>query len=179
MGLGGAALALGVVGAATAAYGEVSAGQYQAQVARNNAKIAQQNEATATTAGYTQARDNSLKVASEVGQIQADQAANNVDVNSGSAVSVRQGAQRAGEIDTATIENNALLKAYGYRQQASSQEAQSQEDLAAGTDAAASSLLSNASAVSFKWSGMNATTPSGGTSSGIDTGNAGIINVGG
>ena len=65
-----ATLALGVAGAATSAVGAISAGasnaaqaNYQAQVAANNTKIAQQNRDYAIQAGQTATTTQGLKSA--------------------------------------------------------------------------------------------------------------------
>ena len=99
---------------ATAA-GEAAA--YQAQVARNNAIIAGYNATEAEQAGETQAYVTSQQAAAQGGRIKASQAANNIDVNTGSAVKVQQGARQAGQLNTETVLNNAELQAYGYRAQ--------------------------------------------------------------
>lgn len=164
------ALAAGVIGAGVSAVGAVEQGQatanaanYQAQVAANNATIAQQNAAYATAAGIEQAGATSLKGAANLGRVKTSQAANNVDVNSGSALNVQTSAREQEKLDTETVLNNAELQAYGYRAQATGFTAQSGlEQLTAaqapiGADiGAAGSLLSNASGLGFKWSGVGA-----------------------
>jgi hypothetical protein len=65
------------------ASGEAAA--YQAQVARNNAIIAGYNATEAEQAGETQAYVTSQTAAAQGGRIKAAQAANNIDVNTGSA----------------------------------------------------------------------------------------------
>jgi hypothetical protein len=97
---------------ATAA-GEAAA--YQAQVATNNAIIAGYNASEAEQAGNTQAYVAGQQAAATGGRIKAAQAANNIDVNSGSAVKVQQGARQAGVLNQETVLSNAELQAYGYR----------------------------------------------------------------
>jgi len=99
---------------ATAA-GEASA--YQAQVATNNAIIAGYNATEAEQAGQTQAFVTGQQAAATGGRIKAAQAANGIDVNSGSAVKVQQGAREAGTLNQETVLSNAELQAYGYRTQ--------------------------------------------------------------
>jgi hypothetical protein len=99
---------------ATAA-GEAAA--YQAQVATNNATIAGYNASEAEQAGNTQAYVAGQQAAATGGRIKAAQAANGIDVNSGSAVKVQQGAREAGTLNQETVLNNAELQAYGYRTQ--------------------------------------------------------------
>lgn len=159
--IGATTAALSAAGAAASAAGSISSGLYSAQVAKNNARIAQNNQASAVEAGNVQSEQQGLKDASEIGQLKADQAANQVDVNSGSALAVRQSADAAGQLDQQTILHNALLQAYGYQQTAVSDNAQANQDATAGYEQAAGGLLQNASAISYKWSN-----PFGGPASG-------------
>jgi len=145
--------ALSGAGAGLQAGGSIMGGLYSAQVARNNAKIAQQSAQYSAEAGNVQAQNESLKNAQIAGELKASQAANNVDVNSGSALAVQAGQQAAGELDTQTVLHNALLQAYGYQQQAANYKAQAGQDVTAGFEQAGGSLLSNASSLGLKWSG--------------------------
>jgi len=147
------------LGAGLQAGGSIAGGLYSAQVARNNATIAQQSATYATEAGNVQAQNESLKNAQIAGQLKASQAANNVDVNSGSALAVQAGQKAAGDLDTQTVLHNALLQAYGYQQQATSYKAQAGQDVTAGFEGAAGSLLSNASSLGLKWGGQAAAPP--------------------
>jgi hypothetical protein len=160
------ALAAGIAGAGVSAVGAVEQGQatsnaaaYSAQVAANNATIANQNAEYATAAGVQQAADTSLKGAAKSGKIKAGQAASGIDVNTGSAVAVQEGQRETDKLDAETVLNNAELKAYGYRSAATGFTAQSGLDTAESEQApigadigAGGSLLSNASSLGFKWS---------------------------
>lgn len=170
-------LIVGGIGAVTSAVGTISAGQassnaasYSAQVARNNAVIAEQNAEYATKAGNEQATVQGLRGAAALGKIKTQQAANNVDVNSGSAVNVRASEAESGKLDVLTVQNNAALKAYGYRTQATSDTAQAalleNEASSATTGAdigAAGGLLGSASSLGFKFRGMQNPGTDGGT----------------
>ena len=92
---------LGAIGAAASAAGTLyngittsQAASYRATVARNNAKIANANATRAIAAGQQQAQNQSLKNAEQLGAIKTAQAANGIDVNSGSALDL-QASQRA------------------------------------------------------------------------------------
>jgi len=161
--------ALAIGGALLSATGTLEQGQatsnaasYSATVAQNNALIAQQNAKYAEQSGAQQAMVTSLKSAARGGKIKAAQAANNIDVNSGSAVDVQAGERQAGQLDTETVLNNAELQAYGYRSQATSFEAEAglkqeeaeQAPIGAGLGAAGN-LLSSASSIGGKWTGFN------------------------
>lgn len=138
-----------------------SEANYQAQVAANNATIARQNAAYASASGSEQATEESLKGAAVGGRIKASQAANGIDVNSGSAVDVQVSQREASKLDTLNVENNALLQAYGYKVQATNFDAEAKLDKTESSDAwiegltgGAGGLLGNASSLSYKWSGL-------------------------
>jgi hypothetical protein len=179
--------------------GEAAA--YQAQVARNNAIIAGYNATEAEQAGETQAYVTSQTAAAQGGRIKAAQAANNIDVNTGSAVKVQRGARQAGVLNTETVLNNAELAAYGYRSQqtaytetagleqmqannapiASGLAIAGSEYAAAGAEygaegaeeGAIGSLLLSASGIGFKVGGTNALTSVFSSSSSPGTGLSG------
>ena len=115
--LGGLTSAVGAIQSGAA---QSAAAGYQAQVAANNEKIAQQNAAQATATGAVQVEQQGIKTKAEVGAIKAAQAASNIDVNTGSALDVRSSAAALGELDALTIRSNAEKQAYGYETQATS-----------------------------------------------------------
>lgn len=170
------ALVAGVAGAATSAGGMLMSGaaaqnasNYQAQVARNNAQIAQQNADYAIAAGQAKAATQSLKGAAIGGRIKTTQAASGIDVNSGSAVDVQESQREQEKLDTETTLHNATLQAYGFRTQATNFEAQAKLDELSGKSAklgseigATGSLLSSASALGFKWGGKGGSSASAG-----------------
>lgn len=163
------ALAAGLGGAAASAAGALEGGaaqqnaaNYQAAVASNNATIAEQNAAYATKAGLQQAATQSQKGAAIGGKIKAAQAASGVDVNSGSAVDVQQSQREVNKLDTDTVLNNAELKAYGYRTDATNFQAQAGLDEMQAEQApigaaftATGDLLSGASSVGTKWATLS------------------------
>lgn len=114
----------GVAGSLFTGAATANAADYQAEVARNNAVTAGQNADYAARAGVVEAENKSQQGAAKQGNIKASMAANNVDVNSGSAVSVEKGAREEAVTDTATTEHNAMLQAYGYRTQQTGFQAQ-------------------------------------------------------
>ena len=177
-----ASLVTGIAGAGVTAYGMYEQGKaraeaeaassklaiYQAQVAENNAKIAEQNAAYARQAGLAEAQAQSMKGAEQIAAIKAAQAASGIDVNIGSAVDVRVGQTELNRLDTENILQRADLAAYGYRTQATNALAEARlrrqsarygvsaagEAMTGGEIGAAGSLLENASALGFKWTGM-------------------------
>lgn len=149
---------MGIFGGAVAAKGDLLQGQaaqesadYQAQIAQMNATVATQNAAYETELGQSQAGTQQLKNRSTMGTIIAAQAANGLDVNSGSALTTRQGAAKMGAQSVANIENNSARQAYNYKVQAASNTAQAGLDVMQGNAArqqgniaAIGSLLSGA-----------------------------------
>lgn len=160
-------LALGILGAGVSAIGSIAGGEatanaanYNAEVAQNNATIAKQNAAYSIAAGQADVEKEGLKNAAAAGELKASQAANGVDVNTGSAVDVQVGQREQGDLDAQTTLNNAELKAYGYESQATGFTAQAGLDKQEAEDApigaglsAAGGLLGSASSLGFKWTG--------------------------
>lgn len=160
-----ASLATTAVGGIISAFGQAGAGQsnaaasmYQAQVARNNQTIAQQNAELVTQAGAAASEQEGMKTRSTVGAIKAAQAASNIDVNSGSAVDVRSSASELGELNQLTVRSNAARQAYGYESIGANYGAQAQIDtmqaqsaVRAGTIGEFSTLLGTASSVGSKY----------------------------
>lgn len=170
-----------IAGTALSAVGQISSGYqaaaqaqaegqtraYQAQVARNNAIIAEQQAQRTERAAAAAATAESMKLAARMGRIKAAQAASGVDVNTGTAVDVQAGSRLVGKLDVDTLFSNKMLDAYGYRVRGSNYEAEAGlEDyrsrtayyrmgpaIASGYLRAGGTLLSNASSLPFKWSG--------------------------
>ena len=158
LGWGTASTGLDTVGALMSGFGGFQQGQYQAQVARNNAAIATQNANQALQAGSYEESASKLRTGLTIGAEKAAQGANNIDVNVGSPVQVRASTATIGAMDAAMIHYNAAKQAYGDQIQATSANAQSRLDqmsavgsLVGGGFKAASSLLSGASSLSSKW----------------------------
>jgi hypothetical protein len=166
--LAAAAPIIGTVGAGISAVGAVSQGEsqaaeakYQAQVAQNNAITAGQNANYALQAGNQEVTNTGLQEKARAGAIRTGIAANNLDVNSGSAAKVQASQAELGEQAELTQANNAALTAYGYRTQATGFQAQSQlekaeapKDIEAGILSAGGSLLSGASNIGFKFGSL-------------------------
>lgn len=111
---------------------EAGVADYQATVAKNNADIARMAGARVVQAGEVKADTTSLATAGKVSKIKANQAANGIDVNTGSAVDVRSDAVASGQTDAETALSDAKLANWGYRTQAGTYEAQAGLDTAQG-----------------------------------------------
>ena len=153
--LAAAAPLIGVLGSvAGAAGGLISSGasgasaNYQAQIASNNAVIAGMQRASAISAGHEQTYEKSLQGADQVGRIKAAIGANNVDVNTGSAVNVLGGQRAANQLSAETTLSNAQKAAWGYKlqelgysDQSNLYKAQAQSDKTAGLIKAGTGIL--------------------------------------
>jgi hypothetical protein len=153
---------LGAFGASQAADAQAASYNYKAAVASNNAIIAQRNAAAATQAGEQKAQSNDLKTRNLVGTQLVTQAANGLDIGSGTNVNIRQSAEDLGHLDTLTILNNAAKNAAGFKAQGMNFTAESALDTSAAENAktagefsVASSLLGGASSFASKWVGYS------------------------
>ncbi len=162
-------LAATVVGGAVSAYGAANAGAsqkamfgYQAGVAALNKRIALQNADYTREAGGTAAYQSGLKTGQIVAQQKVSQSASGIDVNTGSAATVRADTTKLGQLDQETIRQNYAKKAYGYEVEAATKSAEAGADIVAGQQASkaasinvASSILGTVSSVSSKWMQAN------------------------
>ena len=151
---------MGAMGASSAASASASMSEYKAGVARNNAIIAERNAVAATDAGNVKAETNDMKTKAMIGGQITAQAANGLDVGSGTNVNIQQSAKDLGRLDTLTILNNAAKNAAGFRAQGMNFTAEGLLDDSAAKNAetageysVATSLLGGASSVGSKWLG--------------------------
>lgn len=126
--LGGLSLASSALGSIAQGRQSSASAKYNSEVQSNNAEIASRNATLAGQEGAANAAIEQQKTRANVGAIKSAQAANGVDVNTGSAVDVRSSASELGELNAITIRNNAVKTAYGFQTSATSDEAQSQLD---------------------------------------------------
>ncbi len=160
--IGMGASALGGITGAIGSYESGQAGkaqaEYQAEVAAQNQKLAQQSAQMASASGEAQAEQAGLKSRANLGAIRAAEGASGIDVNSGSAEDVQSSARGLGMLDQLTIRSNAAKTAYGYETQGLAYGGQQQLEKAvaqqapiAGAFGAAGSLLSGAAGVSNQY----------------------------
>lgn len=151
---------LGAFGANAKAEGEAASYNYKAAVASNNAIIAKRNADQATFSGQVAAQTNDLKTKNVVATQLVTQAANGLDVGSGSNVNLRESAESLGHLDTLTILNNAAKNSAGFKAQGMNFEAEAGLNRAAAENAETAgtldimkSLLGGATGVADKWAG--------------------------
>lgn len=157
----GATIAGGITSAAGASLSSASQQQmynYQAGVAQINAQISLQNRDYAVQQGEQQAATYGLQAKQRMGEITVAQASSGLDINSGSAVKVREGQEQMTNRDLTLIRSNAAKVAYDYDVQSVQFENQAQLYQMAGTNAnqagqisATASILGTASSVASKW----------------------------
>ncbi|MDB5957695.1 hypothetical protein [Ramlibacter sp.] len=116
--------ALPYIGMALAAYSAYSGSQanksaanIQAQVAANNAKMAEYQTEDATARGDQAAQAQGMRTDRLKGTQRAALASNGVDLGQGSAVQILSDTDYFGQVDKTTILDNAAREAWSYRAQ--------------------------------------------------------------
>lgn len=157
--LGGMASASGAKQQANA---QAQASLYQAGVAEENKKIAQQYANYELGMGQYNAQQQSQITADTIGTQKSVQAASGLDVNMGTLVDVRARTAEVGAMDSLTLLANAQRKAFGYQMDAYNFESdagllrlQSSNAKKSGKISAASSLLGGVAGAADKWGKMS------------------------
>lgn len=130
-----ASAGVGAIGSIESGNAAQAAAGYNSAVQRQNAQIATQNANIAGAIGNENAGIQGMKNKAAVGGILAAQGANNVDVNSGSAVDVRAGQEESGMLSAQNIRSNAARQAYQYQTQSASATGQANLDTYQGNQA--------------------------------------------
>jgi len=120
------------------------AGQYAASVAGKNA-------ARARLEGQIAESGQKMRTTAAVSEAKAAQAGNGIDVNSKSAVAVRDAIATQGAMDAALIHYKAASEAYADEAQAALYKKAGRASLAKGVAGAGLSFLSGANSLSDKW----------------------------
>lgn len=149
---------LGAFGAMQKGSAEAGMYTYQSGVAQINKQIALQNADYSIQAGEVRAQESGMQTRAQIGEIKTVQSGKGLDVNSGSALTVRESESAIGAENTGVIRADAARKAYGYNVEAAGYEATSQMDLQAASQSkkagimgALGSILGGAASVSSKW----------------------------
>lgn len=127
-------------------------GNYQARVARENAKLADQSAVDAIEQGKRDVQLSYRKQAQLRGTQRAAQAANGIDLSFGSALDIEGDTRMIGREDANTLSENAMraskgysIEAMNYRTQATSAKMKGAAGLVSGMTDALSTGLSGAS----------------------------------
>lgn len=142
-GIANAAIVAGTVGSAvmgvTSSIQQGKAQQaqanYQAQVAKENARIAENNAAVERQQGIEEARLQRIKTAQAIGSQKTAMAANGVDVTQGTALDVIEDTATMGELDALQTRYNYERKALSYEATANNFSNQANLDIIAGKNA--------------------------------------------
>lgn len=151
---GGGGTALTAIGAGLGAASSIAGGiaarnqaKFQAQVAKNNAEISRRNADEALIAGQREESALRSKTTRLIAQQTAEAAASGVDVNVGSPLAVREADAMEGEMDALTLRYNAARQSYGFRMEASNQEASAKMYKKAGKNAMLQGFLGAGSSI--------------------------------
>lgn len=180
-----ASAVIGVVGGVYKASAEKAAGNYQNEVAKQNAGLADFQAEQEAKIGAIAEERHRAKVKQMIGSQRAGLAANGLDLSGGTALDLVTETAMLGEEDALMLRFNAMNKAWGYRTEATNLRNDGKWAKAAGQNAAtatylntASQALSSASNMSFSGSGGGFKIPSGATTKGISTTNSGAMFAG-
>jgi hypothetical protein len=136
---------IGAAGSIMSGIAQKNQADYRAQIAERNAVVAGMQGEQEIQAGQQKSAMTSLAGAEKLGRVKTEMAANNVDINRGSAVDVRASERAANVLDTETQLWNAQNKLWGYAQQAVGDVAQAKLEKSAGSQAMFSGILGGAS----------------------------------
>jgi hypothetical protein len=143
-------------GARQAAKAQKNAANYQAAVARNNAKVAEWQAEDALRRGEMAKQQTQLNTAALKGRQRAMLAERGIDLGEGSALNLLTDTDQFGAIDANTVIDNANREAYGFRVGAQNNNAnadllQYKADTTNPDAAAAGTLLTGAGQVASSW----------------------------
>lgn len=151
-----AGMGMNAVGSYNQSKATQDAYSYQAAVTRNNAQLAEWQAQDALVRGANAEQSQRLKTAALKGTQRAQLAARGVALDEGSALNILNDTDYIGNLDAATVRDNAAREAWGYRNQGAgyasdatmlSSRASAENPLLSG----ASSLLTSAGSVADNW----------------------------
>lgn len=134
LGLAGGALS-GIVGGIQSGKAAQAEAEYQANIARQNAKIAEENARQERQAGLEDARKQRMKTMAAIGEQKVGIAANGSEIGSGTAIDTIEDTATLGELDALNVEYNAEQRALNFEQQANNFNNQANLDILKGQNA--------------------------------------------
>jgi len=156
-----------IIGAAGSVAGGVMAqsqANYQAEVAKNNAKLATENAARATVRGGIEAQMQDLQNSQVIGQQTVDQAASGVAVSGRSQLRARNATRLIAAGDRQTIMENANIDNYNYLVEATSLKAEAKAKRMEGRAAMIGGLIGAAGSLAEGYAGYKSSLVGGATS---------------
>lgn len=148
---GTAAMGAGTLATAASAAGSFLTGIGEAQKSLFASRLAEANAITARRAGQREEEVSKLKYGGLEAEQKVAQAANGVQVDSGSPEAVRRSTAIVGSLDAAMIHYNALKDSHAYRAQAQQDRAQAAMSIIGGTLDAGNNILAGANSLGGKW----------------------------
>lgn len=134
-------VAIAVAGGVMGAQNAKQEGAFNAGMFKQNAALKDQAANDTIASGNTSADWQRVRTGQAIGTQRAVQAANGIDVNSGSAAQLQDDTAMIGELDALTIQNNAAREAYGYRIQAQQDRANAAQTVTNAGNKATGSIL--------------------------------------
>lgn len=134
-------VAISLVGGMMNAQNAKQEGAFGAGMLNRNADMKDRTAQETIFAGDTSADWQRVRTGQAIGTQRAVQAANGIDVNSGSAAQLQDDTAMIGELDALTIQNNAAREAYGYRIQADQDRMNARQTLTNAGNKATGSIL--------------------------------------
>ena len=134
-------VAIGLAGSMMQAQGQQQNAAFQSGMMKQNAAFKNQTADETIIAGDTAADWQRVRTGQAVGTQRSVQAANGIDVNSGSSAQLQDDTAMLGELDALTIQNNAAREAYGYRVQANQDMLNAGQTVQNGKTAATGTIL--------------------------------------
>lgn len=126
---------MGIVGSVQQGKATQAQYNYQAEVNKRNAEVAQQNADQKRQEGIEESRMQRIKTLQRIGAQQAAMAANGIDISSGTALDTVEDTAAMGELDALTTRYNAETQAQAYENQANNFSNQANLDVFAGANA--------------------------------------------
>jgi hypothetical protein len=138
---GNAAIYAGLAGGVGTAATQLMAGDANAAVAGQNAKIATMRAREAARRGEFEADRFRRDTKRTIGAQRASMAGQGVAVDSGTALEIQEQTAEIGELDALEIRNNAAREAFGYKTEAVDARLRGRQERIRGQTGAASTLL--------------------------------------
>lgn len=163
---GVASAAVGTVSAIQASNAQKAEYEYQAKVAQDNAKTAQINATEARQKGIEDARLQRIKTLNQIGALKTAQAANGIDILTGTSLDLIEDTQTMGELDAMNSIYDAEQKARNYEISAGNYENESNMALISAQNVSSAGKLNafgtalegigkSSSLVSDKWTTLS------------------------
>jgi hypothetical protein len=135
------ALVAAGIGTAVAGYSQYQSGQAQKDLAKTNARIAEESASDSRRRGQIEEDRRRALTRQQLGSQKAAFGANGVVSSTGTALGLLSETAEYGELDALTIRNNAAREAFGYRIEAVNSRTRGRIASQEGTLGAASTLL--------------------------------------